>query len=144
MAFTVPTVAEFKAHFVRDFPYGTDISKNVLDADISKAILEASVNFNEDLWPTQAIFSLAYLYLTAHYLVTDLRNSSQGIAGSYSWITTNKQVGSVSEGLAVPQFILDNPLLAMYSKTGYGAKYLELLLPQLVGPVSVVEGATTP
>lgn len=141
MAYTVPTASDFKAHFTRDFPYGST-DTTVMDSDITKAIAEAAVNFNESLWESQAVFTLAYLYLTAHYLVTDLRASSQGIAGSYSWLTGSKSVGSVSEGFSIPQKILDNPHLAMLSKTNYGAKFLSLALPRLVGNVVHVAGET--
>ncbi len=141
MAYTVPTASDFKAHFTRDFPYGST-DTTVMDLDITKAIAEAAVNFNESLWESQAVFTLAYLYLTAHYLVTDLRASSQGIAGSYSWLTGSKSVGSVSEGFSIPQKILDNPHLAMLSKTNYGAKFLSLALPRLVGNVVHVHGRT--
>ncbi len=140
----IPTAADFKAYFTRDFPYGTDPATSILDADINKAIVEAGVNFNSALWPTQALFTMAYLYLTAHYLVMDLRASSQGIAGSYSWMTSSKSVGSVSESFTIPQKILDNPYLAMISKTNYGAKYLSLALPQLAGQVFAVCGRTKP
>lgn len=141
MAYTVPTASDFKAHFVRDWSYGST-DTTVMDSDITKAIAEAAVNFNESLWESQAVFTLAYLYLTAHYLVTDLRASSQGIAGSYSWLTGSKSVGSVSEGFSIPQKILDNPHLAMLSKTNYGAKFLSLALPRLVGNVVHVAGET--
>lgn len=141
---TAPAVADFTAYFTRDFPYGTDPATSILDGDITKALLQASVNINEELWPTQELYSMAYLYLAAHYLVVDLRAASQGISGTYSWMTTNKAVGSVSEGFQVPQKIMDNPYLAMLAKTSYGAKYLEMALPQLVGNVFVSCGATTP
>jgi hypothetical protein len=138
---TKPTVAEFKAYFFRDFPYGVSLDM-VTDMDIAKAQVEASLNFNEALWDTQEYYSMAFNYLTAHYLVMDLRAASQGIAGSYSWLTTNKSVGSVSEGYSIPQRIMDNPYLAMLSKTNYGAKYLSLALPSLTGQMFTVCGAT--
>lgn len=141
MAYTVPTAADFKSWFVRDFPYGTT-DTTVMDADITKSISEAAVNFNESLWESQAVFTMAYLYLAAHYLVMDLRASSQGIAGGYSWLTSSKSVGSVSEGFSIPQKILDNPHLAMLSKTNYGAKFISLALPRLVGNVVHVAGCT--
>jgi len=141
VGYIVPTESSFKAHFARDFNYGST-DTTVMDSDITKAISEAAVNFNESLWESQAVFTIAYLYLTAHYLVTDLRASSQGIAGSYSWLTGSKSVGSVSEGFSIPQKILDNPHLAMLSKTNYGARYLELVTPRLIGHVISVLGRT--
>jgi hypothetical protein len=87
---------------------------------------------------------MGFLYLSAHYLVTDLKNSSQGVASQYDWLTTNKAAGSVSQGSSIPQRILDNPELAMLSKTGYGAKYLSLILPQLCGNIFTICGRTLP
>ncbi len=144
MAYTKPTVEEFKAHFVRDFPYNADPALGVTDGDISKAMLEAEASMNAGILPTQAVFTLAYLYLTAHFLVIDLRAASQGVEGSYSWITASKSVGSVSESYSVPQRILDNPILSMFSKTNYGAKYLHMLLPYLTGRIFSVCGRTHP
>lgn len=142
MTYTNPTVDDFKAYFVRDFPYSSDIATGVTDNDIAKAINEAGVVTNQNLWDNQNTWTMGYLLLTAHYLVMDLRAASQGIAGTYSWITTSKAVGNVSEGFQVPQRIIDNPEFAMLSKTYYGAKYLNLLLPQLAGQVFPVAGRT--
>ncbi len=137
-----PTVAEFKAHFYRDFPYGTDMATSVLDADISKAQTEASFNINEDLFASQAEYTLAFHYLTAHFLVSDLKASSEGLGGSYSWLQNNKSVGSVSASYSIPQSILDNPTFSMIAKTNYGAKYLTLILPRISGQIYTVCGGT--
>lgn len=134
MAYTVPTIANFKTYFFRDFPYGTTLDK-VTNQDITNALADAGFSFNEALFSTQANFTLGYLLLTAHYLVMNLRASSQGIAGQYNWLDASKSVGSVSEGFSIPQRILDNPNFAMLSKTMYGAKFLALILPQLIGNV---------
>ncbi len=122
----------FKAYFTRDFPYGTD-SSTVMDADINKAINLVLFTINSRLFGTQQNYTTGYLLLAAHYLVMNLRASSQGISGQYSWLQSSKGVGSVSEGLSIPQRILDNPSFAMLTKTSYGAQYLELVLPLLSG-----------
>jgi len=115
-----------------------------LDSDISKAIAEAGVNFNEALFSDQNTYSIAYLYLTAHYLVMDLRASTQGIAGDFPWLTNSKSVGSVSEGLAIPDFMLQNPMLSHFGKTYYGVKYLSLVFPRIVAPMFSTPGGTQP
>jgi len=142
MAYDYPTVNDFKNFFVRDFPYGTDPNTSILDADISKAQSEAKFNFSSRFASSQENFSLLFNYLTAHYLCIDMRNASQGISGQYAWVQTSRSVGSVSEGLSVPQRIMDNPELAMLSQTTYGGKYLQLILPQLSGQVFTVCGGT--
>lgn len=141
MAFTQPTVSDFKAYFTRDFPYGVT-NNTILDSDITKAIDEAAVNFNEALFSTQGTYSMAFLYLSAHYLVMDIRASGQGISGSFPWLTSSKGVGSVSESSSIPTFISDNPMLAHLGKTYYGAKYISLVYPKLIGNMFSSYGGT--
>lgn len=137
-----PTIAEFKAYFFRDFPYGTDINTSVTDADINKAFSQTNVNISQGLFQNQETYQIGYLLLAAHYLVTDLRMSSQGLSGQYNWAETSKSVGSVSQSFAIPQGILDNPYFAMLARTNYGAKYLELIVPLLAGNVGIAFGRT--
>jgi hypothetical protein len=141
MAYNNPSVADFKAFFFRDFPYTSDINTGVVDQDIAKAFQQANLSVNQELWGDQSSFSMAYLYMAAHWLVIDLR-AAQGVGGQYNWVTTSKSVGSVSESFQIPQRILDNPELAMLAQTNYGAKYLQMVLPQLTGQVFSVCGTT--
>lgn len=144
MAYNAPTIENFKAYFFRDFPYGTDPNTSVLDADIAKAFGQTNVNINQALFSSQEDFSIGYLLLAAHWLVIDLRMSSQGLSGAYSWVTTSKSVGSVSESFQVPDRVLANPEFSMLAQTNYGAKYLQLLLPRLTGQMFGVVGSTRP
>jgi hypothetical protein len=136
-----PTVLDFKQYFDRDFPYGYDM-ESVRDKDITKAFNDAGVSFNEDLFADQSTYTIAFLNLSAHYLVMNLRSSSQGLTGQYAWLQSSKSVGSISESFTIPQRILDNPEFAMLTKTNYGAKYIGLMLPMLVGQIFLVEGGT--
>lgn len=129
--------------FYRDFAYGST-SDVVTDQDLMIAFAQADANINQELFGNQVIFTEGFLLLAAHYLVTNLRASSQGISGQYSWLQQSRGVGSVSESIAIPQRILDNPLFAMFSKTNYGALYLSMILPVLTGQVFVVGGDTLP
>lgn len=142
MAFIYPDIPTFQAYFTRDFPYGTDPNTSVLDTDIAKAYGQVNFLINSALFSNQENFTLGYLWLAAHYLVIDLRASSQGIAGRYNWLEASKGVGNVNSGFAIPQRILDNPTMAMLSQTRYGAKYLELLLPGLSGQIFIAPGHT--
>ncbi len=144
MTFAYPSVQQFKDYFFRDFPYGTDQAKNVVDADIAKAFQQANCNFNEDFWRDQSSFEVGYFYLSAFYLVYDMQTSSQGLASTASWVETAKSVGNVSQSFAIPQRILDNPELAIYGQNKYGMKYLSLILPQLSGQIFGVIGSTRP
>ncbi len=143
------TVTDFKSFFTRDFPYApagiTNNNDYVYDDDISRAFLEAQVSFNQGLFGSDAQIKMAYLYVTAHYLCLDLRAALAGIQGSGgSFPVSSRSVGSVSESYAVPERYTDDPLLAMYTQTNYGMKYLSLTLPNLVGNFGAVFGGTNP
>jgi len=144
MAYLNPTIQEFKDYFTRDWPYNADPTIGVTDGDINKAFGQTNININQGMWETQTDYQIGYLLLAAHYLVIDLRMASQGVQGQYAWIESSKSVGSVSQGFSVPQTILDNPYLAMLAQTNYGAKYLQLLMPQLAGNVFISYGRTLP
>lgn len=146
MSYTNPTVNDFKTKFARDFPYADDSQDltKVINADIQSAMSDVSITINQGLFGSQDLYTLGFLLLSAHFLVTNLRNSSQGINGQFEWLASSKSVGSVSEGISIPERILANPEFAMLSKTTYGAKYLFLILPMLSGVVYTVCGATKP
>ena len=101
-----------------------------------------NINFSQAFWSDQASYNVGYLLLSAHYLVMNLRASSQGINGQFAWLEQSKSVGSVSAAYGIPQRIMDNPEFAVFTKTNYGAQYLALLLPQLAGQVYNVAGRT--
>lgn len=144
MGFLNPTINQFKNQFQRDFPYGTDPNTSILDADIFSAQQYTNVNINPGLFPDQTTYSLAYNLLTAHYLVENIRSSSQGINGQYNFLQSGKGVGSVSESFSIPDRVMQNPYWSMLTKTSYGARYLQILLPQLAGQIYSVHGTTLP
>lgn len=145
--FTAPTVANFKAQFFRDFPYGGasgDPGSSVLDQDITNAFNLVDNKINPGLFGNQGQYGLAYLYLAAHFLVLNLRASSQGLNGQWNWAQNNKAAGGVSEGFEIPERIKNNPELMIYSKTNYGLLYLDMVLPYLEGQMFTVAGTTKP
>lgn len=144
MAFNPPSVQDFKSYFFRDFPYGVDMNNDVLDQDITSAFLSTNFNIPQDLFPDQGSYNLGYLLLSAHYLVTNLRTSSQGMNGQYNFLQVSKGAGQVNEAFSIPQRVLDNPYWSMLTKTNYGSSYLMLLLPQLTGNISIAYGTTQP
>jgi hypothetical protein len=142
--YTPVTVTQFKGFFVRDFPYGTNPNENILDADITKALATAGDTFNEGLWSSQAQFERAYLYLSAHYLVESIKASGQGISSQYGGNTTSKSVGNVSESYEIPDKVKNNPFFAGLYTTRYGAIYVGMLQPRIIGNVTLLRGMTTP
>lgn len=121
-----------------------DVDNYIADDDISKAFGEAQMNFNQALFETDDQIRMAYFYLTAHYLAIDIRNSLSGIMANGNFPTQSKTAGSVSESFAIPTAYTANPAYAMLTQTGYGMKYLSLILPQMVGNVGIACGGTLP
>jgi hypothetical protein len=140
-AYVFPTTAQFQTQFTRDFPFGVSTNQ-VQDVDVSNAMAEAAGYINPLLFNSQANYTLGALRLSAHYLVMNLRASSQGLFGAYPWMTTSKSAGSVSQGLAIPDRILQNPMLAVLTNTNYGTQYLYMVLPAMVGPSFPAYGGT--
>jgi hypothetical protein len=142
MAFNNPTIAQFKNQFQRDFPFGSDPNTSILDFDIQTAQNMTNMNMNQGLFSDQVGYNIAYNLLTAHYLVLNIRASTQGLSGQFNFLQASKGVGPVNESFSIPQRILDNPLWSMYTKTNYGAQYIQLLLPLLSGQIYSVHGTT--
>lgn len=143
MAYTPVTVTDFKAFFTRDFPYGSTVN-HVMDSDITKALGTAGINFNEALWSSQSQFSQAFLYLAAHYLVESIKASSAGLSSQYSGNTISKGVGNVNEAYEIPEKVKASPFLAGLYTDRYGAMYVQLISPRLVGNVVTLQGRSTP
>jgi len=146
MAYIAPTVADFKAWFTTDFPYGTSTAtvRKVSDADIQAQLDYAGRWFPSDLLPGQGLYTDAYLYLTAHFLALRMQESAVGAFGQAVGIQTSKSVGNVSESFELPDFIKRNPLLSAFCQTRYGYRYVQMIAPYLIGNVSLQEGLTTP
>lgn len=121
-----------------------DTDNYVSPTDISNAFVEAQAVFNQALYSTDPIITLAYLYLTAHYLAYDLRAAAAGIMAGASFPVQSKGAGSVNEAYAIPEAYTESPILAQYTSTAYGMKYLSMTLPSLVGNVMSVYGGTNP
>lgn len=116
---------------------GYDKYDYVWDEDITEAFAEAIVVFNLKMRGTDAQLQLMYLYLTAHYLVLDIR--AQGLQSGMQGIVGGRSVGNVSENYVIPEW-MQKPYYSFYITTFYGFKYLNLTLPNRVGRVSVISG----
>ena len=146
-------VDDFKDLFVRDFQYAIQSGETVsiyscqkdyvMDADITRAFAEADINFNESLFGTDASLKLTFLYLAAHYLVNDLKAAEQGSRSAGEFPVSSRSIGGVSESYAIPNWILNDPVLGQFATTKYGMKYISLVKPLLIGNVVVYEGSTT-
>lgn len=124
--------------------YPDTLFNYVLDQDITNAFAEAQIVFNQALYADDADITLAYLYLTAHWLCNDLQAAASGINSSAAFPTQSKSAGSVSESYAIPKAYTESAILAQYTSSRYGMKYLALTLPNLVGNMAPVIGGANP
>lgn len=144
-SWTPPTVADFKAQFVRDFPYAPANSQNdlkyILDSDVQSAINTAQVNFNTGLFGSNT--TIIFMYLAAHTLVMAIRNSSMGLNSQAKFPLDSAGVGSVSISNNINEQFASDPLFSGLLKTGYGQMYLDIVYPYTVGNVELSCGRTT-
>ena len=128
------SISDFMSFFARDFNYAPADDPTNLDliqpADISRAIAEANINFNPELFADP---SIPYLYLVAFHLVADLQNSAKGISSQSKFPISSNSVGNVSITFQIPDKFAKNAVIQQYAQNGYGKKYLEFALPGLVG-----------
>lgn len=131
-------------------PYKDDVSAYLSDFDIEKAIYEAKLNFNADLFSNMGKCEyignkdLVFMYLVAFYLVMDIQNAQSGLSpDAYSTFVSSKSVGNVSESYGIPAWVSSNPMYSVYLSNGYGKKYLTYLIPQVTGWFYCSSGGTT-
>jgi hypothetical protein len=131
------TIADFKSYFTRDFAFApADDDDNldyIIDADITRAISEALLNFNDTLFQDP---SAPFAYLVAFHLVSNLQNSAKGISSQSKFPISSESVGGVSITFQIPERFNKDPIIQQYAQNGYGKKYLEFALPALVGVAS--------
>ena len=150
----VANILNFKAQFSRDFVYGPGADK-VTDLDIQKGLNAASSLFNPCLFDTAPLgvaplitseSLLAYLYLSAHFLVTSVQAAGglgkvgRGTFSQGEGNVSSKGAGGVNIGFSWPSSITDNPALFQLAKTTYGQMYLQMLMPRLVGNIGIALG----
>jgi hypothetical protein len=120
----------------------TDSSK-VMNADITKALGMAPANINPALFATEETFQSAFGLLAAHYLVTNILASTQGLKSQYDWLTIQRTVGNVNTSHAAPTWVKNSAFWSTLTSTRYGAQYLSLIAPLLHGNMRCVAGATS-
>lgn len=115
----------------------------ILDEDIEKAFTQALPNSNPLFGGTYAEKVNIYLHLVAFYLVFDIKNSSSGINSGFTGTLSSKSVGDVSEGYAIPNWMMQDPMYSIFASNGYGLKYLSLIAPYLSMTILFSKGGST-
>jgi hypothetical protein len=121
----------------------TDIKK-VTNIDILAAQNMGLMNINQGLFESQLFYSQCFNLLTAHYMVTNLLASTQGVKSQYDWLTSQRSIGNVNSSFAIPDRVKKSMFLSTLTQTRYGAQYISLIAPLLLGNVRLVVGDTTP
>lgn len=124
--------------------YTQNVNNYVLDSDITRAFQEAQINLNQALFGDDPTIKLAYLYMTAHYLVMDLRAAKAGVSGRGEQIVSGRTVGSVSENYNIPTALSDSTIRQFFAKTYYGQKFYSMAEANMVGNIGIVWGGATP
>lgn len=111
------------------------------DDDIKKAMEQAKVSFNPKLFESDKdLLKVAFLLLSAHYLVCDLNMAS---GGGSTFFMIQKSVDNVSARYGIPSSILKNLNYSYLAKTEFGLKYLHLLAPRLNGYIKLIFGTSS-
>jgi hypothetical protein len=164
MSFVVPQVADFKAQFALDFPYG-DGTAAVSDPEIQNGLnLTASgAYFNPALFdlkplgaaganPTTTEAALAFLYCSAHFVWKRVQARGGlrapafkgGAKSAGLGVDQSATVGPVSKTKKWPASIEDDAMLFQFTQSPYGEFYLQMLMPKLVGNIALVMGERLP
>jgi len=107
----------------------------IWDEDISKAYEEAKITYNQASNSSDNSVMQSFLYLAAHYMVSDLR--AGGLQSQSSGLVGSRSVGSVSESYVVPDWA-KKETYSFYTTTYYGMKYLTLTRAYRIANVIVV------
>lgn len=144
---SAPSVGDFKTFFARDFNFApTDDVSNldyIIDADLTRAIAEAVINFNSALYGDDAQTTLIFMYLAAFHLVANLQNSAKGISSQAKFPISSNSVGGVSLNFNIPEQYSTDAFIQQYTLNGYGMKYLSLVLPFITGNVAAAYRETS-
>ena len=136
-------VEEFKDYFDRgQFTYGAGLP-SIRDKDIAAAVGEATPLFNPSLYPDDNTRNLMFMYLVAHFVVSDFNAAESGGIGSAGF-QTSRSADSVSESVQIPEWITNDPTLSQLCTTYYGRKYVLMASQYVSAVVQVVGGGTLP
>lgn len=143
-----PTVAEFKAYFVREFQYDKGLNF-VTDDDIQRAISESFQLYNQSLIDDAGSQNVAYLYVIAHVLVVNIQNAGGlaakplglGVRNVADGVMVSKGIGPANVTYQVPpDRISRSPTLLYFFQTSFGQRYIQMIANQLNGQMLIACG----
>lgn len=120
-----------------------NLSDVILDADILRAMGEASFKFNVNLFSEEK-GKLIFLYLTMFFLVYDRQMASSGMNGnSAAGPVLSRTVGKMSVSYMESKLFKNYPSYEFLSTNDYGRKAFNLMMPYLRGNVRILRGGST-
>lgn len=120
-----------------------DLTDVILDADILRAMGEASFKFNVNLFSEEK-GKLIFLYLTMFFLVYDRQMASSGMNGnSAAGPVLSRTVGKMSVSYMESKLFKNYPSYEFLSTNDYGRKAFNLMMPYLRGNVRILRGGST-
>lgn len=120
-----------------------ELDSCILDADILRAMGEASFKFNMSLFPKNRQ-EVIFLYLTMFFLVYDRQAAASGLNGnSAAGPVIHRTVGKMSVTYMESTLYKSNPSYEFLSSNEYGKKAYNLMAPFLRGGVRFFAGANT-
>lgn len=129
--------------WVLDRDETANLSDVILDADILRAMGEASFKFNENMF-TEEKGKLIFLYLTMFFLVYDRQMAASGMNGnSAAGPVLSRTVGKMSVSYMESKLFKNYPSYEFLSSNDYGRKAFNLLMPYLRGNVRILKGGST-
>lgn len=120
-----------------------ELADVILDADIIRAMGEASFKFNPGMFKEEK-GKLIFLYLTMFFLVYDRQMASSGMNGnSASGPVVHRTVGKMSVTYMESKLFSKYPSYEFLASNDYGRKAFNLLAPYLRGNVRILRGGST-
>lgn len=120
-----------------------ELSDVILDADILRAMGEASFKFNPSLFSKER-GEVLFLYLTMFFLVYDRQMASAGMNGnSAAGPVIHRTVGKMTVSYAESKLFSKYPSYEFLASNDYGRKAFNLMAPYLRGGVRILRGGST-
>lgn len=139
--YSVPGEDETKWEYNEDET--AELADVILDADIIRAMGEASFKFNPGMFKEEK-GKLIFLYLTMFFLVYDRQMASSGMNGnSASGPVVHRTVGKMSVTYMESKLFSKYPSYEFLASNDYGRKAFNLLAPYLRGNVRILRGGST-
>lgn len=110
------------------------LTSYVLDSMIEEAMNEAETIVKPECVTEEKYYRIAFLYMTAHYLIMDWKMKNSGInAGGSAGILIGRTAGKMSAHYAISPIVQQYPQYEFFFKTPEGEKAMNIILKKRIG-----------